>query len=199
MGNLPPPGIQNVFVNLQASLEEQALEFGIQAASYYPKWTLPNALSDIPTDPPRIALQDAPGALDPKYAPTILEPKMTMETFRSITHAPILDPSQYAIGSELFEAFAANVAPALYDHRIDSDGKKIWPDVGVHLVWCDRTVGEAAWAAAVLHCGYAQANPETRRHIEFHRLEDANHFVSISWVADSYMWLMLHVAPLGGA
>ena len=83
--------------------------------------------------------------------------------------------------------YEANASRALYDCRLLDDGirsgsnRKARPVVKVHLVWCDMTVGDVAWAASVFSCKYKEANPVARRPMEVHKVDGANHFVSISW------------------
>ena len=186
MGNPAPPNIRNVRFDRSIPLEDQAFQFGIHVGSYYPPFTLPAALADVHAYPARLALQDtaSPDApLDPKYIPTVSEPKMTVAEFQSMTHAPIMDPRQPNWSPLMQPAFAANVARALFNCRLEThDGsgmrKPVWPALRVHVVWCDMTLGEAAWGAAVLKCGYEVAKPESRRPVEFHVLEGVNHFVS---------------------
>lgn len=189
-----PPGIKNVIIDPSVPLEEQAWQFGLHVGSFYPPFTLPDKLPDerFEQRPPRLALQDTAAltgaSLDPKHVPTVSEPKMTKEEFQSMTHPSIMDRTQHAIWSPVIrQAFAANVVRALYDCRLEThDGsgmrKPVWPAVKVHLVWCDMTLGEAAWGAAVVKCGYEEAKPETRRPVEFHVLDGANHFVSVDRV-----------------
>lgn len=184
MGNAPPPGLKNVNVDQSVSIEDQARILGIEVGSFYPPFAIPDSLASALSHPLRLALQDGSGPVEPRYIPTVCEPKMTDEQFRSMTHPPILDRTQHAIWSPIMRpAFAANVTRALYDCGFDDGSgakKKIWPAVRVHVVWCDMTLGEAAWGAAVLKWGYEEAKPESRRPIEFHVLEKANHFVSAS-------------------
>ena len=108
---------------------------------------------------------------------------MDAATLRSLTHAPILERAQHVIWSPLLRGvFRDNVRRALYDCRFDDGSgarKQILPAVRVHVVWCDRTAGQIAWAVANLNCEYREAHPETRRPVEFHKLEGANHFVSL--------------------
>ncbi|KAI0755320.1 hypothetical protein C8Q80DRAFT_1217006 [Daedaleopsis nitida] len=187
-GNSPPLGIRNIHVDRSVPLEDQAYQFGIQVGSFYPPYTLPDSLPGAETliGSPRVPLQDTAAPtntpLDPQYTPSVSEPKMSVEQFRSMTHPPILSRAHNALFWFLQDVFAANVVRALYDCQLEThDGsgmrKPVWPALKVHVVWCDMTIGEAAWAVAVLKCGYADAKPTRRRPMEFHQLKGANHLV----------------------
>ena len=72
----------------------------------------------------------------------------------------------------------------MYDCRLLDDGsgsnRKVWPAVKMHLVWCDMMVYDVAWAASVFSCKYKEADAAARRPMEVHKVEGANHFVSVS-------------------
>lgn len=145
-------------------------------------------IPERPSYTPRLALHEVPGPVDPALQPTTF--KMDAATLRSLTHAPILERAQHVIWSPLLRGvFRDNVRRALYDCRFDDGSgarKQILPAVRVHVVWCDRTAGQIAWAVANLNCEYREAHPETRRPVEFHKLEGANHFVSLLFVSSQH-------------
>ena len=167
------------------SPEEQARQFSLVVSSYYPPFTLPGKIDGDIAYAPRAALQD------PKYPPTTA--KMTEDELREVTHPVIFQRLQHAIWSPALRLiYEANAGRALLDCRLLDDGtggkKKIWPDVKVHLLWCDMTAGEVAWAAAVFNYRHREADPVARRPMEVHKLEGANHFVSILGpVVDDFM------------
>ncbi|EJF56674.1 hypothetical protein DICSQDRAFT_183714 [Dichomitus squalens LYAD-421 SS1] len=178
-GTPAPPALKSIRPDRSLPLEEQAIFFGTQASSFYPPFTLPDTIPETPSYAPRVALHEGPGAVDPKLQPTTF--KMTTSELRSVMHVPIMERAQHVIWSPLLrEVFRENVRRALYDCRHD-DGtgakKKILPAVRVHVVWCDMTLGEVAWAVANLNCEYKEAAPEARRPVEFHKLEGGNHFI----------------------
>ncbi|KAI1783088.1 hypothetical protein LXA43DRAFT_1048049 [Ganoderma leucocontextum] len=174
-----PPGLKNIHPDRTLPPEEQVLLFGGQVSAFYPPFTLPNTIPEAPWFTPRLALHEVLGPVDPALRPTTF--KMDAPVLRSVTHAPIMERAQHVIWSPLLRSvFRANVKRALYDCRFDDGSgakKQILPAVRVHVVWCDRTAGEIAWAVANLNCEYEDAHPEARRPVEFHKLEGGNHFI----------------------
>ena len=89
-----------------------------------------------------------------------------------------------ALVAESALGLQVNAGRTLYDCRLLDDGSgsktKAWSAVKVHLVWFDMTVGDVAWAASVFSCKYKEADPAARRPMEVHKVEGANHFVSVS-------------------
>ena len=185
MGSPPPPGLKNVDVDRSSTYEEQAERFGLQVGSFYPPFTDSDDLEAAKAHPPRLALQDSGNPFDPKYIPTVIESKMTPEEFKSMTHPSIMERLQHANwAAALNAAHAKNVFHTLCDCTFDDGSgmrKKILPAVRMHVVWCDMTLGEAAWAVAVLK-GHVRdhAHSSRAREVDFHVLEGANHFVSVS-------------------
>ena len=180
-GTPPPPALKNIRIDRSLPPEEQAFLFGTQVSSFYPPFVLPDTIPETPSYAPRLALHEGPGPVDPKLQPTTS--KMTASELRSVIHVPIMERAQHVIWSPLLrEVFRENVKRALYDCRFDDGSgvhKKILPAVKVHVVWCDMTAGEIAWAVANLSCEYKEAAAEARRPVEFHKLEGGNHFVSV--------------------
>ncbi|KAI0695747.1 Alpha/Beta hydrolase protein [Cerioporus squamosus] len=182
VGSPPPPGLKTVKVDRSATLEEQAMQFGLQVGSFYAPFTVSDNIEAARAHPPRLALQDYGESFDPKYAPSVTPPKMTPEEFKGMTHPPIMERLQHANwAAALNAAHAKNVFHTLCDCTSDDGSgmrKKVLPAVRMHVVWCDMTCGEAAWAVAVLkrHC-FDHAHSPTAREVEFHLLEGANHFV----------------------
>ena len=115
---------------------------------------------------------------------------MTEIELGNLIHPAIFERVQRAMWSpNLRLVYEANASRALYDVvdcRLLDDGirsgsnRKVWPPVKVHLVWCDMMVEGVAWAASVFSCKYKEADPDARRPMEVHKVEGANHFVSVS-------------------
>ena len=167
-----------MFFNQTASLEEQARQFGLVVSSYYPPFTLP----DKPEIDGDIAYAPRGPLQGPKYLPTTA--RMSEDELRDLTHPAIFERLQHAIWSPALRLiYEANAGRALCDCPRLDDGtgskKKIWPEVKVHLLWCHMTIGEVAWAAAVLSSRHREVDPDARRPMEVHKLEGANHFVSV--------------------
>ncbi|KAI0826820.1 alpha/beta-hydrolase [Trametes gibbosa] len=181
VGQPRPPGLIALNRNPSAPDEVQAAEFALAVSSYFPPFTLPDSVDPPPAyDPPRRALHLGPDhPVDPRYMPT--SSKMAPDVLRSLTYAAVWEESQHLIWALGYDVFRQNLARALYDCRIRVGGggavEKVWPALRVHLVWCDMSIGDCLWASAVIHAQYPDANPEHRRPVEFHRLENANHFV----------------------
>lgn len=72
------------------------------------------------------------------------------------------------------ENFRLNFEKALFD----TDG--VLPSVNVVVAWCDETMGDAVFAAKIIHDRLKAEQPagKVRRDIEMYRLEGMNHFVS---------------------
>ena len=159
--------------------EDQANHFALAVSSYYPPFTFPDKIDGDISYAPRVPLLE-----DPKYVPTTA--KLTENELGNLMYPAIFERVQRAMWSpNLRLVYEANASRALYDCRLLDDGsgskRKAWPAVKVHLVWCDMTVGDVAWAAAVFSCKYKEVDPAARRPIEVHTVEGANHFVSVSW------------------
>ncbi|EJF56675.1 hypothetical protein DICSQDRAFT_183715 [Dichomitus squalens LYAD-421 SS1] len=174
VGVQPPPGLKSLLFDPMASPEEQALQFGLSVSAYYPPFTLPNSIHDTTSYVPRGPLND----------PQPTTAKLTDQEIRDLTHPAIFERTQHALWSPtLSSLYEKNALRALFDCRLldDSSGakKKVWPGVRVHVVWCDMTAGELAWAVAVLRSRYRESDPDARREIDFHKLEGANHFVHL--------------------
>ncbi|PIL22932.1 hypothetical protein GSI_15628 [Ganoderma sinense ZZ0214-1] len=172
--NTGPPGMGTAFFNPSLSPEEQALRFALAVSSYYPPFTLPDKIDgDTATYAPRVPLQD------PKYVPTTV--KLTEAELRGLVYPAIFQRVQPAMWSPALPlVYQSNASRALCDCRLLDGGsgpKKVWPGVKVHLVWCDMTGGDAAWAASVFNCKYKEADPAARRPMEVHKVEGANHFI----------------------
>ncbi|CDO70848.1 hypothetical protein BN946_scf184801.g41 [Trametes cinnabarina] len=158
---------------------EQVSIFALDVSAYYPPYEILDSIDPPPTfDPPRRPLHAIGGEVDPKYAPTVT--KMTAETLRDLTHPPIMQEYQHLLWAVHPDVMNTYLHRALYDCRFnDGTGtlNKIWPDLRVHVIFCDMTLGQCAWAATVIRAGHQKANPEHRRTLEVHTLKDANHFV----------------------
>ncbi|RDX50214.1 hypothetical protein OH76DRAFT_463824 [Lentinus brumalis] len=183
VGSPAPPGLKTVNVDRSATFEEQAMQFGLQVGSFYPPFTVSDNLDAARSHPPRLALQDSGEPFDPKYAPSVSPSKMTPEEFKSMTHPQIMERLQHANwAAALQAAHAKNMYRTLCDCTSDDGSgmrKKVLPAVRMHVVWCDMTCGEAAWAVAVLkRHAFDHAQSPAARVVEFHPvLEGANHFV----------------------
>ncbi|KAI0632494.1 hypothetical protein C8Q77DRAFT_1272422 [Trametes polyzona] len=120
-------------------------------------------------DPPRRPVHLSNNQVDVKYLPTTSSAKMTPDMFRSLTHPDVMRETQHLTWTLNPEVYKKNLARALYDCRsplpsaethlnhqpATADGggmNERWlPSLRVHVVWCDMTVGDCAWAAAVIH------------------------------------------------
>ncbi|KAI8978850.1 alpha/beta-hydrolase [Trametes punicea] len=175
IGSKVPLGLSVVQRDPLLAVDAQVAIFSVAVSSYYPPYAIPDTIDPTPTfDPPRRPLDD----VNPKYTPTTS--KMTAEVLRSLTHPPVMKELQHLMWGVSADVLNANLVRALYDCRFD-DGtrklRKVWPDLRVHVILCDMTLGECAWAVTVIWDGHRKANPEHRRNLEVHKLEDANHFV----------------------
>ncbi|KAM5538629.1 hypothetical protein V8D89_007658 [Ganoderma adspersum] len=168
-------GMGTAFFDPKLSPEDQAHHFALAVSSYYPPFTLPDKIDGDVSYAPRVPLQG-----DPKYVPTTA--KLTEGELCGLIYPAIFKRVQLAMWSPTLRfVYEANASRALCDCRLLDDGsgskKKVWPEVKVHLVWCDMTGGDVAWATAVFNCKYKEADPAGRRPMEVHKLEGANHFV----------------------
>ena len=186
IGATPPSGFSGLAVDRAMPAEEQARVFFTQVSSFYARFTLPEVIPQTPPAIPHPPMQDLSEALDPKHSPTTSTTKMKEEDLRRITYPAIFTRAQHLLWApEMRPAGAANVARALYDCRIlapgvrEGEDERAWPEVKAHVIWCDMTVGAAAWAVAVLRCEHSAAAPDARRQMEIHTLEGGNHFVSV--------------------
>lgn len=185
IGVPPPPPLKTLAVDPSASPEEQALQFGLTVSAFYPPFTLPDRIDDLTHCSSRGPLED------PK--PTVA--KLTEQQLRDVTHPAIFERMQHILWSpQLGSLYAENCKRALFDCTLFDDGdgatKKAWPRMKVHVVWCDMTAGELAWTAAILSSRYKEADPDTRREVYFHKLDGANHFVSVSdCVKQRFAWM----------
>ena len=185
IGATPPSGFSGLSVDRTMTVEEQARVFFTQVSSFYARFTLPEVIPQTPPAIPRPPMQELSQTLDPKHSPTTSTTKMREEDLKSMTYPAIFARAQHLLWAPgMRPAGAANVARALYDCRImapglgDGEHERAWPGVKAHVIWCDMTVGAAAWAVAVLRCEHAAAAPNARRQMEIHTLEGGNHFVS---------------------
>ncbi|KAI0326884.1 alpha/beta-hydrolase [Cubamyces sp. BRFM 1775] len=174
-----PSGLSNLRRDPSAALDVQMAQFSLAVGSYYPPYTIPDRIDPLPTyESPRQPMHQTSIDVDPKYTPTTS--KMTPEEIRSITYPSILESHQHAVWAVGNDIVHENLLHAFYDCRYD-DGtgamKKVWPQLRVHLLWCDMTIGECAWAATVVYHGLQNAEPANRRVVEFHKVEGANHFI----------------------
>ncbi|KAJ3008093.1 hypothetical protein NUW54_g3292 [Trametes sanguinea] len=179
IGQKIPPGLSSLRRYASAPVDEQVALFSVDVSAYYPPYEIPDNIDPPPTfDPPRRPLHEASTEIDPKYAPT--STKMSPETLRELTHPPIMKEYQHLLWGVNPDILQANLHRALYDCRADDGNgtrKPIWPDVRVHIILCDMTLGQCAWAATVIRDGHKKANPEHRRNMQLHTLKKANHFV----------------------
>ncbi|KAI0669171.1 alpha/beta-hydrolase [Trametes maxima] len=180
VGQPAPAGLSTLRRNPSAPAEVQVAEFAVSVSSYYPPIALPDVIDPPPTyDPPRRAMHESADEVDPKHTPTTS--RMTPEVLRSVTHPVIFEQNQHLTWAINRDVCKANLLRALYDCRFDDGSgmmKAVWPALKVHVVWCNMTVGDCAWAAAVIRARYSGATPEHRRPLKFHKLGGANHFVS---------------------
>ncbi|KAJ8462240.1 hypothetical protein ONZ51_g11023 [Trametes cubensis] len=179
IGKNIPSGLSNLRRDPSASIDIQMAQFSVVVGSYYPPYSIPDRTDPPPIyEPPRQPMHQASINVDPKYTPTTS--KMTPEELDSLTHPSILQEFQHAMWAVGDNILYENLARAFYDCRFD-DGtgvlKKVWPKLRVHLIWCDMTLGECAWAATVVYHGLQNAEPANRRAVEFHKFEGANHFI----------------------
>lgn len=180
VGEARPPGLGALVRNQAAPPEVQAADFALTIGSYYPPFTLPDSIDPPPVyDPPRRAVHVSADPVDPKYAPS--STKMGPRVLRDLTHPDIFAETQHLLWALGFDMYRQNLSRALFDCRFDDGSgtlKEVWPALRVHVVWCDRSPGDCLWASAVIHAKYKDTEPKYRRPVEFHKLEDANHFVS---------------------
>ncbi|KAH9890074.1 alpha/beta-hydrolase [Cubamyces lactineus] len=179
IGKKLPSGLSNLRVDPSAPINAQMAQFSVAVGSYYPPYSIPDRIDPLPTyEPPRQPLHQMSMDVDSKYLPTTS--KMTPEELDSITYPSILGEFQHTLWAVGVDILHENLVHAFYDCRFD-DGtgvmKKVWPKLRVHLIWCDMTLGECAWAATVVYHGLQNADPAKRRAIQFHKLEGANHFI----------------------
>ncbi|OJT12824.1 hypothetical protein TRAPUB_10659 [Trametes pubescens] len=179
VGEARPPGLGALVRNQAAPLDVQVAEFALTIGSYYPPFALPDSIDPPPVyDPPRRAVHLSADPVDPKYIPTIT--KMGPRVLRDVTYPEVFTESQHLLWALSYDVYRQNLSRALFDCRFD-DGSgiltEVWPALRVHVVWCDRSPGDVLWASAVIHVRYKDAEPKHRRSVEFHKLEDANHFV----------------------
>ncbi|KAI0771129.1 alpha/beta-hydrolase [Trametes elegans] len=171
-----PPGLSTLKIAPSLSVDVQLADFALSVASYYPPYTL-NEGADLPTsfDPPRTPL------VGEEYTPTTS--KMAPGVLASLTQAPLLELHQHLIWSVSRDVFRENTERALLDCRLRAPAKgsgeraKVWPDLPVHVVWCEMTVGECLWGVLVIRHRFEHAKAEHRRILTFHKLADANHFL----------------------
>ena len=171
------------------SLDDLASAFRLSASAYYAPFTFPQALDPLPTYAPRTPLHDQPGLADPnskheheyKHAPTTS--RMTAVELRETLHPQVIDTdgSQNLLRILNPDVYRANVESALFDRRFAFGNtlEEVWPSLRVHVIWCDMSVGDCIWASVLLHFQHAEAQPEFRRPLALHKLEGANHFVSV--------------------
>ncbi|KAI0357368.1 alpha/beta-hydrolase [Trametes cingulata] len=179
VGQPLPPGLSGITRDRSAPVDVQVAQFSLGVSAYYPPYNLPESL-DPPTifDPPRRPVHESADPVDPKYTPTTN--RMTPEVLRSLTHPVVMEQNQHLIWGVSHDVYRALLDRALFDCRFDDGSgmkKEIWPALRVHVIWCDMTVGECLWATLLIRSRYEKAQPEHRRPVEFHKLEDANHFV----------------------
>ncbi|KAI0366634.1 alpha/beta-hydrolase [Pilatotrama ljubarskyi] len=179
IGQPLPPGLSALKRDPSAPPDVQVAQFSLAVSSYYPAYTFPENIDPPATyDPPRRPVHESAEPVSLKYTPTT--DRMSPEVLRSLTHAAVMEQNQHLIWGVSHDVYRAILARALFDCRFDDGSgmrKKIWPALRVHVIWCDMSIGECLWASVVIRSRYEEAQPENRRPVEFHKLEDANHFV----------------------
>ncbi|KAH9851605.1 alpha/beta-hydrolase [Lenzites betulinus] len=178
IGRPRPAGLTALRSNPSRPLDEQVAELALAVSSYYPPFTFPDHIDPMPDHPPRLPIHLTTVDVDPKHIPTTS--KMSPDVLRSITHPPVMERNQHLLWALSHDVYRTNLTRALYDCRFGDERTglaKMWPALRVHVVWCDMSVGDCLWASVVIHALYEEADPETRRDVQLHKLEGANHFV----------------------
>ncbi|KAF9816045.1 hypothetical protein IEO21_04220 [Rhodonia placenta] len=116
---------------------------------------------------------------DPRWVPTVV--RMGPEGVAAVSDASVMPRSQVRIQLVNPAVYEDNLRRALFKCETeDGSGAKkaIWPKLRVNVVWCDMSTGSCVYAThRVMHMAKAYQEQGKGRTVEFHRLEQANHFV----------------------
>lgn len=185
VGAHAPPGLQTLALAIgpDETFESYVARFSASVSAFYPSLAV---LPEGDVEPLRAPLSDPP--------PTTVS--MSPEELRETTHPEVLRRSQYLIRALDPAAYRACVERAFFystapdvaegageqEGKEAKGGKEVWPALRVHVVWCAASVGDCVWASGTLLRG--MKDPRWSLHaglrpLEFHRLEGANHFVSL--------------------
>ncbi len=185
-GGTVPEELQGIRATQEPSmsLDDLASAFCLSASAYYAPFMFPQALDPSPTYEPHTPLHDQPGLADPNSKHTPTTSRMTPAELRETTHLPVIDMdgSQNLLRILNPDIYEANMESALLDRRLAFGNtlEEVWPSLRVHVIWCDMSVGDCVWASVLLQFRHAEAQPAFRRPLALHKLEGANHFVSVS-------------------
>ncbi|RDX50215.1 alpha/beta-hydrolase [Lentinus brumalis] len=180
-GGPVPAGLQAIKATREPwmSLDDLNRAFSLSVSAYYPPFTFPQSIDPLPSYPPRLALHEESDHLARGLTPTTS--RMTREELRDVVQVEVIDTygSQNLLRQLNLAIYKANVERALFDRRytVGDVLEEVWPALGVHVVWCDMSVGDCVWASVLLHHRHAAADPEWRRPMTVHKLAGANHFV----------------------
>ncbi|CDO70847.1 hypothetical protein BN946_scf184801.g40 [Trametes cinnabarina] len=177
LGYVLPANVAALRPNPSASVDQLVADFAVAVSSYYPPYTMQDSMDPTPLSN-SLPLHKASAKVDQKFLPTTV--KMKPEVLQSLIHPPIMGEHQRLMWALDIDILKDNLHRALLDCRFNvgpEPSKKVWPNLRVHLIYCDMTFRTCAWGATVVWLEHQRADQEYRRHLELHKLERANHFV----------------------
>ena len=184
MGGPIPTGLQAIKAVRESwmSLDDLNIAFCTSVSAYYPPFTFPETIDPLPSYPPRVALHEESDHVEHRLTPTTS--RVTPEELRNSVRAEVIDTygSQNLLRKLDPAIYRANVERALCNRRCAFGDalKEVWPTLHVHVVRCDMSAGDCVWASVLLRFRHAAADAAWRRPVTLHKLEGANHFVSVA-------------------
>ncbi|CCM02474.1 uncharacterized protein FIBRA_04574 [Fibroporia radiculosa] len=186
MGEPAPAGLYSPFRDSTLSGEEKTAAFPLWVSSYWTQLTLPFAEDSESSEFAPVLLARTPAnkgidgsTKDDRYslfAPTIL--RMSTQVFADVTDPSVMARSQFFFQHVDRTIYQENIRRAIFDCPLDGENI-IWPKVKAHIVWCDMTTGDVAYASnrvKYLAKHYSEG-AKNKRDLTFHKLAQANHFM----------------------
>ncbi|KAI0923298.1 hypothetical protein AcV7_005849 [Taiwanofungus camphoratus] len=185
MGAPPLEGLYSPFRDETLSAEEKFARFPIWVSTYFTPVNIgPEEDSESPGFADmlrtRTAVHGIDDSVEPRFTPTVQ--RMSREELAGALDKDVMMRSQILIQRLNPAVYRENLRRALFDCYFPNksgEERLVWPGLKVHVVWCNMTVGDGAYAAhKIMHQAKECAQRGRKgRSLEFHKLELANHFV----------------------
>ncbi|KIP07103.1 hypothetical protein PHLGIDRAFT_35631 [Phlebiopsis gigantea 11061_1 CR5-6] len=171
MGGTPSQGTYHPFRDPTLPIQERVDRAQFWLSFYFTKVV---DLESVTTEvlESRVAQHEQLGLLQASSAKTPTLLRMSSAELESAKDRAALLRSSLPLLRSNSENFRLNFEKALFD----TDG--VLPSVNVVVAWCDETMGDAVFAAKIIHDRLKAEQPagKVRRNIEMYRLEGMNHF-----------------------
>lgn len=183
MGMSPMEDLYSPFRDPAMTNQEKMAAFPAWVSSYFTQATIdPSEDSESPGFGAmllgRRPMHETEENIDPRFTPTTQ--RMGPETLKEVVDFDVMARSQILIQLLDPTIYQDNFRAALFECYLDDgsgEERIIWPDLKVHLIWCDMTTGDGVFAANTIKYIAGQYHKMQRgRLVEFHKVEQANHF-----------------------